>query len=767
MTSCGNEGSCDAVFSYPMFQDLERQQSSFTGIAAHRSFNANLAYKGQTLKGDGLEVSGSYFPVLGLNPARGRLIDDRDTSAPGEGTVVVLTFHYWRTRFNLDPAVIGEPLIVNGHPLTIVGVAPDGFDGTTIGARPDVFVPVTMAELMQPGRPLLDKRRAYWIYLFARLKPGVTIDQARPAINQPYRAILNDVEAPLQTGMPPARLAEFKARQVQLDPGARGQSDTPEEAFVPLVMLLGVTCVVLLIACANIANLLLARATSRSGEMAVRLSIGAAAGTSSGSCWASRAPGGAGGGLRPAGGAVDAGRHPAMLPEDAGDLVAVHARLAHAAVSGRRHASAPAAVRLVPGAAQHAAEPGRRAEGAGGAARGRAPGQASAPRWRRRRSCCRWRCSSLAGLFLKSLVNITRVDLGIKTDHVVDFGVSPEINGYTAEQSKQFFERLEDELARLPGVTGVTIRPGAAAVGQQLGQQRVRRGFHRRAGYRHSTRSSTRSAPDYFRTLGVPVLIAGREFTRADTMGAPKVALVNEAFAKKFGLGRDAVGRRMEIGNGGKLDIEIVGLVKNAKYSEVKQEVPPLFFPPYRQDDQIGTLVFYLAHGRRTGRRDARHSADAGRASIPRCRSRTCGRCRTRRGVMFPRTACSARSPPCSRASPRFSRRSGSTACWPTRWRSARARSACAWRLAPMPGASAAMVLRQVAWMTLVGAVVGLGLAMGAGWALASQLYQMTGLDPGVFAGAVVVLAAVAFGAGFIPAHRASRVDPMMALRYE
>jgi predicted permease len=276
--SCGQAGGCDEIFSYPMFRDLEKAQSSFTGIAAHRNFGGSMGYKGTSLSGDGLLVSGSYFPVLGVNPALGRLLTPEDDKTAGTHFVVVLSYDYWRTRFALNPAILNDTLIINSQAMTIVGVAPRGFEGTTLGNRPDVFVPMTMRALMEPGFTAtngFENRRSYWAYLFARLKPGVSIDQATVAINGPYHAIVNDVEAPLQKGMSEQTMQKFKAKQITTEAGNRGQSSFDNEARTPLIILLSVTVTVLLIACANIANLLLVRGAGRAAEMAVRLSIGA------------------------------------------------------------------------------------------------------------------------------------------------------------------------------------------------------------------------------------------------------------------------------------------------------------------------------------------------------------------------------------------------------------------------------------------------------------------------------------------------------------
>ncbi|MBI1875888.1 MAG: ABC transporter permease, partial [Acidobacteria bacterium] len=196
-----------------------------------------------------------------------------------------------------------------------------------------------------------------------------------------------------------------------------------------------------------------------------------------------------------------------------------------------------------------------------------------------------------AGLFTKSLFNVSRVQLGLNVDNVVTFRISPELNGYTPQRSRQLFERLEDELAALPGVTGVAASLVPLLSGSNWGNSVAVEGFD--AGPDTDTGSRYNEiGPGYFATLGVP-LLAGRDFTRADAAGAPKVAIVNESFAKKFNLGRDAVGKH--IGDrSGKLDTEIVGLVQNAKYSQVKAEVPPLFFRPYRQDEQLGFATFYV-----------------------------------------------------------------------------------------------------------------------------------------------------------------------------
>ncbi|MGH9311215.1 MAG: ABC transporter permease, partial [Vicinamibacterales bacterium] len=468
--SCNQAGDCDEVFSYPMFRDLQKVQSVFTEVAAHRLFGANLAFHNQTLNGEGLMVSGSYFPVLGIRPAIGRLLSPADDQKVGESLVVVLSHAYWTTRFDRDPGVLDDTLIVNGQHLTIVGVTPEGFEGTTLGARPQVYVPITLRGLMNPGFNRFHERRVYWAYLFARLRPGVTLDQANTQLNVQYHAIVNDVEAPLQRGMSDQTLARFKAKRLEMEDGARGQSSVDREARTPLTLLLGVTALVLLIACANIANLLLARAAARSSEMAIRLSIGANRRQLIGqllveSCVLALCGGIAG--ILVARWTLDVIF--TMLPTEAASTLMVE-------IDGMVLVFA-AAVTLGTGLlfglfpAWHSTRPDLLPTLKGQAGQ---PGGGKSAKWFRASLATTQIAISMAllvcaGLFTKSLMNVSRVELGINVEHLATFGVSPELNGYSAERSKQLFERLEDELAAQPGVTSATASMVPALGGSNWG----------------------------------------------------------------------------------------------------------------------------------------------------------------------------------------------------------------------------------------------------------------------------------------------------------
>jgi predicted permease len=763
--SCGNAGGCDVVFSYAMFRDLQKAQEVFTGIAAHRTFGASLAFEGQTATGDGMLVSGSYFPVLGLQPALGRLLDHNDDQAMGQSPVVVLSHSYWVTRFNANAAVLNQSMIVNGQSLTIVGVAPRGFTGTTLGTDPKVFVPITLRGLMQPGFTQFDNRRVYWAYLFARLKPGISIETARTAINRPYHNIVNDVEAPLQRGMSDQTMAQFKAKQITLEPGPQGQSLVIGRVTEPLTLLLGVTVLVLIIACANIANLLLARAASRANEIAIRLSLGASRVQLIGqllveSCLLAAMGGIAG--LLVARWTLNL--MASILPEREATLIPVELSATMAVFATAVTLGTGLLFGLFP--ALHSTRPDVLPALKGQA--GQPAGARSARRFRNTLATAQIALSMAllvaAGLFTKSLYNVVRTDLGLDVRNLVTFTISPELNAYTAERARVLFDRLEQELAAQPGVASVSAALVPALGGSNWGTHVAVEGFKSGPDIDSNSRYNE-VGPAYFRTMGIP-LIAGREFVAADKLGGPKVAIVNEAFTRKFNLGRDAVGKRMTSGGGSELDTEIIGLVKDAKYSEVKGEIPPLFFSPHRQDERLGFLTFlvrtsveaesFLPTVRRVvASLDPNLPVDNLRTMEEQARANTY----LDRFISMLSAAFAVLATVLAAVG-----LYGVLAYTVTqRTREIGLRMA----LGAAPGRVRTMILRQTAIMLMIGGFIGLTGAIWIGKLAQGQLYQMDGHDVSVFAAAAIVLSAIAMFAGLVPAHRAARVDPMTALRYQ
>jgi predicted permease len=766
--SCSNAGSCDEVFSYPMFRDLERQQTVLTGIAAHYGFGVNIAYHGQAQGADGMLVSGSYFPVLGLKPALGRLLSPQDDQTVGANFVTVLSYAYWQSHLGGNPAVIGDQITLNGQSMMIIGVAPPEFDGTTLGERPFVFVPLTMQRLMMPagGRDVFQNRTAYWLYLFGRLKPGVTIQQAARGLNALYRPIINDVEAPQQGNMSAKTMAKFRLKEVTVEPGARGQSLMHQNTRTPLLLLIGITGIVLLIACANIANLLLARGANRAMEMAVRLALGASRRQLFTQLLTESLV------LALLGGVVGLvvarlTLHGALalLPADTGAVLHAQLRVPILVFAALMSIGTGLLFGFFP--ALHSTRPDLvstiRAN----------TGQLSSAR-----ASTRFRTALVtaqialsmallisAGLFIKSLANVSRVDLGIKLDSVVMFGISPQLNGYTPTRSLALFQQTEAALRAAPGVDGVAASMVPLLSGSSYGTSVSVQGFVNGPDVDNGAFFDEVSA-GYFRTLGVP-LLAGREFTTSDAAGAPKVAVVNEEFAHKFGLGRDAVGKAMAVGGRAKsLDIQIVGLIRNIAYSNVKRKPGALFYTPYRQDTTLGYMHFYVRSALPPEQmlREVPIVMKQIDPNLPIGELKTMPQ-QIRQNVYLDRMI--------SLLSTAFAALATLLAAvglyGVLTYTVSRRTREIGVRMALGADASRVrgMVLRQVAMMTFVGAVIGLGAALALGKTAQSLLFGLSPYDPLVVVVSVLVLATVALAAGFLPAYRASTVDPIKALRYE
>jgi predicted permease len=648
--------------------------------------------------------------------------------------------------------------------LTILGVAAAGFDGTTLGNKPDLYVPLTMAEaLISKGWAGFDNRRRYWLYLFARLAPGESMERAQSRENVLYHGIINNVEAPLQKGLSARTLDRFKAKLLTLQDGQRGQSSMHKNARTPLLLLFSITAIVLAIACANIANLLLARAAKRSLEMAVRLSLGATRGQLLSQLLTESVVLALLGGV--AGIAVAFATLKLIASLLPGDVVStLQFSIGGAAIvfAGVLSMATGLLFGLVP--ALHSTRPDlvttlRDNSGKTSSTRG-------AARFRTGLVTAQIALSMAllvsAGLFIKSLANVSRVDLGIVADGILTFRVSPELNGYKPQQSAQLFRELEDQVGALPGVRGVSASLVPLIAGSNWGSDVSVQGFRKTPDTDANSRFNA-VGPDYFHVMGVP-LLAGREFTRSDIVRSPNVAIVNEAFAKKFGLGRDAVGKMM--GQGDSLNVQIVGLVKDAKYSSVKQVVPPIFFLPYKQDSTLGSLSFYVRSSvpPQTLMPEVRSIVTKLDRNLPIDEMKTLPQ-QIRENVYLDRmigtlSAAFAALATLLAAIGLYGVLAYSVV---QRTKEIGVRMALGANASSIQG----MVLRQVAVMTVIGAAIGAVAAYGIGRGAASLLYQMKGRDPLVMAASAVLLALVALAAGFIPARRASRVDPMHALRYE
>ena len=771
--SCSSAGSCEVVFSYPMYRDLEKAQTVFTGIAAHRQFGTNLAVRGQTMNTTGMMVSGSYFPTLALRPALGRLFTPEDDKTIGGHFVVVLSYDFWERNLGLDPTILGQNVTVNGYPMTVIGVAPQGFTGTTLGEKPRVYVPISMRGKMSPGFRGFENRRTYWVYAFARLKPGVSMDRAATAINTIYRPIIQGTEASLQQGMTPETLERFKKKQVVLEDGRRGQSSVQREAKVPLIMMFIVTAIVLLIACANIANLLLARAANRATEMAVRLSLGATRRQLIVQLLTESVL------LAVIGGVASLviarwtlGAIAGILPAEAADTLTFTIEPSVLVFTGAAAILTGLFFGMFP--AIHSTRPELISTLRSGA--GHLSGSRSATRFRSTLVTAQIALSTAllicAGLFIKSLDKVSRVQLGIDVENVSMFAISPTLSGYDSVRAKALYARLEDDLRAIPGVTSAAGALVPLLGGSSWGSSVTVQGYQAKPDENTNARFNEVS-PNYFKTIGQR-LIVGRDFTNSDVLGSPQVAIVNETFAKRFNLmGQNAkgagptnvIGKRMSIGNDS-LNIEIVGLVADAGYAEVKDTIPPLFFLPYRQDAQANGMYFYLRSSlppeqvlpqvRPLIRRIDPLLPVEELKSVPQ---------QIRENIFLDRL---------------MSIMSASFAILATILAAIGLYGVLAYSVAQRTneigirvalGADATrvrlMVLRQVAVLTVIGAVIGIAAGFAGGRGAEAIMYDMKGFDPIVFGIATLLLALVSLAAGLIPAMRASRINPIQALRHE
>ncbi len=647
----------DKAFSYPMFQDFLERNTVFSGILARFPVGLTLLHENRSERVQAELVSGTYFDVLGLKPAAGRLLAPADDQTPGGHPIAVLTHGFWLSRFGGDRSIIGKTVRLNGFPITIVGVAPRGFNGTDVGTAPSFFVPLTMKAQMTPTYDGLKERRYVWLQLMARLKPGVSREQAATAMTVLLRQIRAE-EIKEMDSVSEGFRKRFVGATLLVENGGRGLSGVREQFSTPLVVLMSLVGLVLLIACANVANLLMARAPARQREIGIRLALGASRSRIVGQLLVeSLLLSFVGGGLGILVSVWTGDLLLSALPFESAaraftstpDARVLAFAFALSVLTGVLFGLVPAWQTARPHVVSSLKEEGGSVVSAGHV------------RLRKGLVVAQVALSLLllvgAGLFVRSLWNLRSLDPGFRVEGLTTFSMDPTLNGYSDLQSQQLFKQLLDAIAREPGVVGAALAANTPLT-RNLAMATVTVDGYRAKEEENMNPHVNWISPGFLKTMGIP-LVAGREFTEADGAGAPLVAIISEKMARYYYGNTNPVGRRIGFPRGKPTDIEIVGVAKDGKDTDLRSETARLVYIPYNQQEGLGGMTFFV----RTvspGRSPRTACAGSCGDSTRRYRSWTSSRC-----GRSPTSRCSSTgwSPSSPRRSARWPR------CWP--------RSAC------------------------------------------------------------------------------------------
>ena len=759
------------TISWPMFEDLRDHNQAFSGMFCRFPATVTIGYGDRATQISAELVSDSYFPVLGVGAALGRTIAPDDDEVPDGRPVVVLSYGFWWNYFGGDRSIVGRTITINSHAMTVIGVAQPGFDGVEMGVPAKVFVPIMMKTEMTPRSDgLKDRpRRLSWVTAYGRLKPGISVQQAQASLQPLLHSILEmEAQQPEFTrNATPADREQFLRNRAELLPGS--ENDLREDMRKPLWLLVALTGAVLLLACANLANLLLARATAREREFAVRLAIGA-------------------GGAR----IVRQLLTESLLLSAAGAVVGLALAFLTDRVLLRIYLPADAAAEFVvspmPDGRVLAFVVGvmlltSLVFGLLPAVRGSRTeitlslkdrsGAASATGICIRRTLVGIQVAlSLmllvgAGLFVRSLSNLDSVGPGFPTDHLLTFRINPSLSGYSDEETKSFFERLNVDLQTMPGVESVGFSTMPLLKSYAWQNAILGKDFEGAPIEEQPVLSEV--GPDYFATLGIPI-VAGRAITDQDDGPVEyKSAVVNETFARKYFPGRNPIGQRFGLVNETKPaspDIEVVGIIPDKKYRDLRETPPAQAFLPYFQGAKFRFMNVYLRTqvDPRQIENELRERMRQFDPHVPVVGLQT----------MSEQIGFSLRT---ERLVANLSAVFGGLATLlaviglygVTAYTVARRTQEFGLRVAL--GALQLdviwLVMRDVLILVGAGLAVGVPLVFALGGLVRSQLFGLEPHDPLTLVSATLALTLAACLAGLIPAIRASRIDPMQALRDE
>jgi predicted permease len=771
--SVGTHGGERDLFSYGEFEHIREKQQVFDGmlVAQSEANRVSASIDGGTPE-DVRErlVSGGYFSVLGVTPLIGRAFTEADDRAEHGAPYAVLSYSYWDRRFSRSADVLGKRIALGKASLTVIGVAPPGFFGETVGQPPDLWIPIMMQPEVMPGRDWLkdnetEVTRVEWLQMMGRLKPRVTLAQSQANIGLVFHQLLAGYEIPNLNEQERRNLLgqTIKARE-----GGKGASSLRGDFAQPLVVLMALVGLVLLIACANIANLLLARAAGRQKEIAVRLALGAgrgqlgmqmmaesmvlaAAGAALGLLFASagtrlllRLISGAQG--------VPLEVHPdaRMLGFTAGLAI----------LTGILFGVAPALRATRFDVAPALKENARGLSGGSRVTLGRLLVVAQIA------------ISLLlligAGLFIRTLSNLRSVDLGYRRENLVVIDIDALTAGYKGERAMVLYNRLLSDIRAIPGVKAATFSDNGIFSGSSCGTQLYIEGFTPAKGARTGTRCEA-IGPDYFATLGVPML-RGRELTLADMTPTSRVAVINQTMAKDFFEGRDPIGKHIkDLYPGSKSEYEIVGVAQDFRTDSLRGKVIRHFYAPAA--NAIGGGVPPTINIEvRTAAAPAGILAAVRRKIQETDRTIPIESARTVEDLIDSRVLQ-------QRIIADLSGFFGGLALLLAAiglygvlsYAVARRTNEIGIRMAVGAGRSRVvwMILRETLAMLAAGAAIGAPSAVALSKLIESQMFGVKGSDPVTIAAAVAILAAIAAFASVFPALRAARVDPMVALRVE
>ncbi|HYL91835.1 MAG TPA: ABC transporter permease [Alphaproteobacteria bacterium] len=761
------------ILSYAEFTQLRDHTTTMSGMSAVESGLSRWQIRvGSNASEDALGqlVSEEYFTLFGLEPAIGRFFTAQDATGLGKDPYVVISYDYWQKRFGGSTSVLGTPIRLYQATVTVIGVGPRGFHGENAAASADLWVPMMMQLQVMPGRDWLHEdlsqslQKVMWLHVFGRLKPGVPVAKAQSEIDVLFKGI---IESGYPTTLSPETRKEAMDQHIKVQEARTGVFGGREEFSKQMLVLLSVAGVVLLIACANVANLLLARATARLKEVGVRLSIGASRGRLIRQFLTESLLLSAIGGVTGLAVAVGASRALVFLLSTPRNPLQVSTSLDWRVLSftavttlltGLLFGLVPAIRGTRVNINSSLRDSGRGVTQSGGRlnlAKMLVVAQVAL---------------SLvlvvgAGLFLRTLFNLQAAGLGYPKESLVLVRANPLTAGYKEAQLLGVYHSLADRLRTLPGVRGVTYSENGLFAGTESGSRIEVDGFTPQNDRDRNARYDQVGA-GYFSTVGIPFML-GREIGIQDTAASPKVCVINEAFAKKFFAGRNPVGHHIVQMVGDKpVSIEVVGVAKDARDHGLRGDVPPRFYLAIDQATNEGIPQGAHFELRTAGNVESILAAirkailevneDIANRSTPVAElvdaSTTQDRLIARLCSIFGIIALAL----------------AATGLYGVlSYGVARRTNEIGIRMALGAGQSrvVGMILRETGLMVSIGIVAGIIAAVASTRLIAARLYGLSALDPLTLAASVAILAAVAMIAGYIPANRAARVNPVSALR--